>query len=397
MGIIVQKFGGSSVADAEKIKRVAEKVSVTRAAGHDVVVVVSAMGNTTNDLLALARSVDAQASRRELDMLLSVGERISMALLSMAIQKLGHQAISLTGSQSGIITTDTHTNARIIDVRPFRIQDELARGSVVIVAGYQGTSYRREVTTLGRGGSDTTAVALAGALGAEACEIYSDVDGIFTSDPRFVLDAARLDSVTYEEMLELARHGAKVLNAEAVAFAQRHKIALHAKSTHQTESQGTVIRPDGWPERALREAAVAPRAVSALGYCVVVDVLEEIGSVLGALSEMIGEAELLQIDSDGGRTFAVIDPTQMPAAAHTIEQLRARFGADHVRTDLTNVTLVGRDIGLRADWTLKAHNAWTSAKIHTKRVWTRYNAITALVTVEDRAEAMRAAHTLVQI
>ncbi len=397
MGIIVQKFGGSSVADAEKIKRVAEKVSVTRAAGHDVVVVVSAMGNTTNDLLALARSVDAQASRRELDMLLSVGERISMALLSMAIQKLGHQAISLTGSQSGIITTDTHTNARIIDVRPFRIQDELARGSVVIVAGYQGTSYRREVTTLGRGGSDTTAVALAGALGAEACEIYSDVDGIFTSDPRFVLDAARLDSVTYEEMLELARHGAKVLNAEAVAFAQRHKIALHAKSTHQTESQGTVIRPDGWPERALREAAVAPRAVSALGYCVAVDVAEEMGAVLGALGEMVGEAELLQIDSDGARTFALIDPTQMPAAAHTIEQLRARFGAEQVRTDLTNVTLVGRDIGLRTDWTLRAHNVWSAAKIQTKRVWTRYNAITALVAVEDRAEAMRAAHTLVQI
>ncbi len=397
MGIIVQKFGGSSVADAEKIKRVAEKVSKTRAAGHDVVVVVSAMGNTTNDLLALARSVDAQASRRELDMLLSVGERISMALLSMAIQKLGYQAISLTGSQSGIITTDTHTNARIIDVRPFRIQDELARGSVVIVAGYQGTSYRREVTTLGRGGSDTTAVALAGALGAEACEIYSDVDGIFTSDPRFVLDAARLDSVTYEEMLELARHGAKVLNAEAVAFAQRHKIALHAKSTHQTESQGTVIRPDGWPERALREAAVAPRAVSALGYCVAVDVAEEMGAVLGALGEMVGEAELLQIDSDGARTFALIDPTQMPAAAHTIEQLRARFGAEQVRTDLTNVTLVGRDIGLRTDWTLRAHNVWSAAKIQTKRVWTRYNAITALVAVEDRAEAMRAAHTLVQI
>jgi aspartate kinase len=395
MGIIVQKFGGSSVADAEKIQRVAQKVVATRHAGHEVVVVVSAMGNTTNDLLTLARSVDPQASRRELDMLLSVGERISMSLLSMAIQRQGVAAISLTGSQSGIITTDTHTNARIIDVRPFRIQDELARGSVVIVAGYQGTSYRREVTTLGRGGSDTTAVALAGALGAQACEIYSDVDGIFTSDPRFVLDAARLDAVTYEEMLELARHGAKVLNAEAVAFAQRHKIALHAKSTHLPESHGTVIRPDGWPDGALREAAVAPRAVASLPSCVTIELREEVAQALKDVAGLIGEAEVVHIDSAGGQTLVVVDPTQLPAPAHTLERLRARFGAG-VRQDMTNVTLVGRDIGLQAGWTLRAVEAWAGAGVEVTRLWSRFNAITALVPVAAKAEAMRAAHGLVQ-
>src|SRR5262247_3807158 len=186
MAVIVQKYGGSSVADVDRLRKVAERVMRTRAEGHEVVVVVSAMGDTTDELLALAKSLSANPDRRELDMLLSAGERISMALLSIAIRELGGEAISFTGSQSGIITNDAHTSARIVEVRPFRVQDELARGKVVIVAGYQGVSYKKEVTTLGRGGSDTTAVALAAALGAEACEIYSDVDGVYSADPRVV-------------------------------------------------------------------------------------------------------------------------------------------------------------------------------------------------------------------
>src|SRR5919204_563512 len=178
MSIVVQKYGGSSVADVQKLRRVAERVMKTRAQGHDVVVVVSAMGDTTDDLLAMAKKVSPNPQRRELDMLLSAGERISMALLSLAIHELGGDAISFTGSQSGIITNDRHVDARIIEVRPFRVQDELARGRVVVIAGYQGVSYRREVTTLGRGGSDTTAVAMAAALGADYCEICSDVDAL---------------------------------------------------------------------------------------------------------------------------------------------------------------------------------------------------------------------------
>jgi aspartate kinase len=248
MPIIVQKYGGSSVADVDRIRQVAERVMRTKQAGYDVAVVVSAMGNTTDELLALAREVSGNPDRRELDMLLSAGERISMALLSMAIRELRGDAISFTGSQSGIITNDRHIDARIIEVRPFRVQDELARGRIVVVAGYQGVSYRREVTTLGRGGSDTTAVALAAALGAEWCEICSDVDGVYTADPRIVPQATRIGTISYEETQELAEAGAKVLNAQAVEFAKEKGIAIYARATASAlpgpdpSSDGTVVR-----------------------------------------------------------------------------------------------------------------------------------------------------------
>ena len=248
MSIVVQKYGGSSVADVTRVRQVAERIMRTKAAGHDVVVVVSAMGDTTDDLLALARKVATNPDRRELDMLLSAGERISMALLSLAIKELGGDAISFTGSQSGIITNDRHVDARIIEVRPFRVQDELARGRVVVIAGYQGVSYRREVTTLGRGGSDTTAVAMAAALGAEWCEICSDVDGVYTADPRLVPAARRIGALTYEETQELAEAGAKVLNAQAVEFAKERGIAIYARATASAlpgadpSSDGTVVR-----------------------------------------------------------------------------------------------------------------------------------------------------------
>lgn len=250
MSIVVQKYGGSSVADAGKLRAVAERVMHTVHAGHSVVVVVSAMGDTTDDLLALAKQVSPNPDRRELDMLLSAGERISMALLSLAIRELGGDAISFTGSQSGIITNDRHIDARIIEVRPFRVQDELARGRVVVVAGYQGVSYRREVTTLGRGGSDTTAVAMAAALGAEYCEICSDVDGVYTADPRVVTDARRIGTLSYEETQELAESGAKVLNAQAVEFAKSAGIAIYARATASAlpgpdpSEDGTVVRRD---------------------------------------------------------------------------------------------------------------------------------------------------------
>ena len=251
MSIVVQKYGGSSVADPTKLKRVAERVMQTRTSGHDVVVVVSAMGDTTDELLALAKAISPNPDRRELDMLLSAGERISMALLSMAIRELGGNAISFTGSQSGIITNDRHVDARIIEVRPFRVQDELARGKIVVVAGYQGVSYRKEITTLGRGGSDTTAVAMAAALGADWCEICSDVDGIYTTDPRVVPHAKRIPILSYEETQELAESGAKVLNAQAVEFAKERGIAIYARSTtgplpgKDPSEDGTVVRKFG--------------------------------------------------------------------------------------------------------------------------------------------------------
>lgn len=251
MAIVVQKYGGSSVADADKIRAVARRVMRTRDQGHQVVVVVSAMGDTTDHLLEMAKKVSANPEQRELDMLLSVGERISMALLSMAIRELGGDAISFTGSQAGIITNDRHIDARIIEVRPFRVQDELAHGRIVIIAGYQGVSYRKEVTTLGRGGSDTTAVALAAALDAEWCEICSDVDGVYSADPRVVPAARRVPTLSYEEMQEMAEAGAKVLNAQAVEFAKERGIAIYARATVQAPpgreppTDSTVVRKFG--------------------------------------------------------------------------------------------------------------------------------------------------------
>jgi aspartate kinase len=248
MSVVVQKYGGSSVADVTRMKQVADRVMRTRRDGHDVVVVVSAMGHTTDELLALAKQVSPNPDRRELDMLLTAGERIAMALLSMAIREQGGDAISFTGSQSGIVTNDRHVDARIIEVRPFRVQDELARGRVVVIAGYQGVSYRREVTTLGRGGSDTTAVAMAAALGADYCEICSDVDGVYTADPRVVPAAQRIGTLSYEETQELAESGARVLNAQAVEFAKDKGIAIYARATSSPlpgadpSADGTVVR-----------------------------------------------------------------------------------------------------------------------------------------------------------
>jgi aspartate kinase len=254
MHVIVQKYGGSSVATPERLQHVAQKTVATRQRGAAVVAVVSAMGETTNNLLSLVQDVTPQPDHRELDMLLSAGERIAMSLLSMAVQSCGVESISLTGPQAGILTDDVHTNARIDQVRPWRIREELTRGKVVIVAGFQGRGSHGEVTTLGRGGSDTTAVALAAALGAECCEIYSDVDGVYTVDPRIVPTAQQLDEISYEEMQELAWQGARVLHAEAVAFAQQHQIEIVARSTFGG-NPGTHIRSAERMRRAIRPVA----------------------------------------------------------------------------------------------------------------------------------------------
>ncbi|MEN9786078.1 MAG: hypothetical protein RLZZ299_1342 [Pseudomonadota bacterium] len=242
MARLVQKYGGSSVADVARIGQVADRVARARHAGHEVIVVVSAMGNTTNELLALARQVSASPGRRELDMLISVGERVSMTLLAMALQDRGVAARSFTGSQSGIITDDSHANARVLEVRPDRVLAALADGEVAIVAGFQGVSRAREITTLGRGGSDTTAVVLAAALRADECEICSDVDGVYSADPRTVPNARRLEELSLEEALALARNGAKVLYEEAVAWAHREGIHLRASAT-AVEGGGTRIVP----------------------------------------------------------------------------------------------------------------------------------------------------------
>ena len=389
MGILVQKFGGSSVSDIDKIKAVAQRVVATREAGYDLVVVVSARGDTTDDLLEMARAINPSPSRRELDMLLSVGERISMALLSMAVHAHGHKAISLTGSQCGIITTDSHSNARIMDVRPFRVQDELEKGHIVIIAGYQGTSYRREVTTLGRGGSDTTAVALAAALSAEACEIYSDVDGIFSADPRVVLDAKQLRSLTYEEMQELARSGAKVLNEQAVEFARLSNIALFARSTHLPDSSGTVIRPDGFSDRAARaEAGVPFVAVSHMATGLFVEASTAVAA--NKLGEHLSDYECISVDWKTDSLQAYLSVENL----HDCE----RFIADVMALDDTIcveragiVSAVGEGIGAKPKWIGKAHAALLEAGAHVR---SSFCARTRLTFVVDEKHVVPAANAL---
>lgn len=241
MSIIVQKYGGSSVADSDKLKKIALMIAAVKREGFDVVAVVSAMGKTTNQLIEMAKGLSENPDKRELDMLLSTGERITMALLCIALNELGVEAISLTGSQSGIVTNDRNNDARVMEVRPFRVQDEIAKGKVVVIGGFQGVSYKRDITTLGRGGSDTSAVALAAALKAERCEIYSDVDGVYTTDPNMVKEAKHLPEISYQQLQEMAEAGAKVLNAQAVQFAKEAGIALYARSTFSPGKE-TIIR-----------------------------------------------------------------------------------------------------------------------------------------------------------
>ena len=343
MATVVQKYGGSSVADVQKLRRVAERVVRTRNQGDAVVVVVSAMGDTTDELLAKAKEVSANPDRRELDMLLSAGERISMALLSMAIRELGGDAISLTGSQSGIITNDRHVDARIIEVRPFRVQDALAQGKIVVIAGFQGVSYKKEVTTLGRGGSDTTAVAMAAALDATYCEICSDVDGVYSADPRVVTAARRIGTLSYEETQEMAEAGARVLNAQAVEFAKEKGIAIYARATagplpgSDPSSDGTVVRrhPPRMPgpvvgvasERdvILLESEVAPPELLAL------------------LDERAVAGKQLHVAS--GRTTLIVPRDNLHDEARFRDALRESFGARARLIDgLAAVSVVGAGI-----------------------------------------------------
>lgn len=348
MPIVVQKYGGSSVADVTRLKQVAERIMRTKAAGYDVAVVVSAMGDTTDDLLALARQVATNPDRRELDMLLSAGERISMALLSLAIRERGGDAISFTGSQSGIITNDRHVDARIIEVRPFRVQDELARGRVVVIAGYQGVSYRREVTTLGRGGSDTTAVAMAAALGAEWCEICSDVDGVYTADPRVVPAATRAGTLTYEETQELAEAGAKVLNAQAVEFAKEKGIAIYARATASAlpgadpSSDGTVVRRDAprMPGTVVGVASERDILViqAAGGATSLIDVLDDCG-----VSGKQLQVSALGVSTDG--TTVIVSRENLHDEDRLRRALSAAF-AEHARIvdGLGAVSIIGAGI-----------------------------------------------------
>ncbi|MDF3067530.1 MAG: aspartate kinase [Polyangiaceae bacterium] len=345
MAIVVQKYGGSSVADLEKLSKVADWVVATKRAGHSVVVVVSAMGKTTDELLSLAQRAAETGGggnsppRRELDMLLSVGERTSMALLSIAVQARGEPAVSLTGSQSGIITNDRHFDARIIEVRPHRIEDELYHGKIVIVAGYQGMSYRREITTLGRGGSDTTAVALSAALSAERCEIYSDVDGVYSADPRSVPDARHLPELDFATMQEMAESGAKVLHARAVEWAKRQNIAILARKTEDYATRG-----EGLQTRVHASSGTQARAV------VVDRHLALLSCPARALASLFAAAEASELLlRDGvyvdGALRATLALSAVPSAAATLRSLAERVPGLEITTGVGSVSWVGVGAG----------------------------------------------------
>jgi aspartate kinase len=332
--MVVQKYGGSSVGTVEKLKAVACKVAARRRAGDSVCVVVSAMGDTTDDLLQLAKQVSPDPPRRELDMLLTAGERISMALLSMALQDQGVEAISFTGSQAGILTSEAHATARILEVRPTRVLEELEKGKVVIVAGFQGVSAKKEITTLGRGGSDTTAVALAAALGA-ACEIYSDVAGVFTADPRVVPGARRQEELSYEEMQALAHAGAKVLNAQAVEFARATGIAIHARSTF------------GGPEETVVRAGHGVARIAGVA------VEKELALVSVAPADAARARELLaaahapcaEVEGAAGRTTLAVALENVHGLGPLAEALRAALpGVELVAEGVGAVTVVGTGV-----------------------------------------------------
>jgi aspartate kinase len=383
VAIVVQKYGGSSVADAEKIRLVAGHIAATQRAGHRVVVVVSAMGKATENLLALARSIAPEPPRRELDMLVSTGERVTMALVSMALSTLGCDAVSFTGSQSGIITNDRHFDARIIEVRPHRIEDELGRGRIVIVAGYQGMSYRREITTLGRGGSDTTAVALAAALGAEQCQIYSDVDGIYSADPRNVADARHLPSIDYETMQEMAESGAKVLNARAVEWAQKHQIVIHARKTADFAEQG-----------GGRETRVEPASAAQATTIVHDDKLAWLDAPSAQRQPLLAALERTGVPIRDAwideRLSLLLSLTSVPDFDGK-KRMLFEAGATEVRSDVAAVSAVAVGIGRRPETLARALDCLPSSVLKTSVSPLR---LSAVLPASDAPELERDWHGL---
>lgn len=349
--IVVQKYGGSSVATLEKMQGVARRIADTVAQGYRVCAVVSAMGKTTDGLLSQAKALSTNPNPRELDMLLSTGERVSVALLAIALGELGLQAVSFTGSQSGIITNTRHNRARIVEVRPFRLLDELDQGKVIIVAGYQGVSYTREITTLGRGGTDTTAVALAAALNAEHCEICSDVDGVYSADPRLAPAAERIPELSHDAMIALARAGSKVLNQDCVEHAARNGVAIFAKATFgPRDDTGTVVRTN---------PAKEPRVLTAIAHRdKVLEIDLPAGHEPGALLEVLTQVNALPHSVMGGHRrpiWAQLPPENCHRPDVLKERLAQRFGeAATLRDDRGSVTLVGPGLGEAPDVTLRA-------------------------------------------
>ncbi len=402
MSLVVQKYGGSSVATAERIKRVAERIVATRKAGHDVVVVVSAMGDTTDDLMDLALQVSPVPPGRELDMLLTSGERISNALVAMAIHSLGAQARSFTGSQAGVITDSTHGRARIIDVTPGRIRAALDDGAIALVAGFQGVSQdTKDITTLGRGGSDTTAVALAAALHADVCEIYTDVDGVFSADPRIVPNASKLDTITYEEMLEMAAAGAKVLMLRCVEYARRYHVPVHVRSSY-TDRAGTIVT--GSMEDLTVEQALITGVAHERGEAkVTVAAVPDHPGVAARIFRTIADAEI-DIDmvvqnisraAEGKTDITFTLPkADGPRAVAALESRRGDIGFDAIvyNDHVGKVSLIGAGMRSHPGVTATFCEALAAADVNIDIISTSEIRISVLVRDVDLDAAVKAIH-----
>ncbi|MBA2578387.1 MAG: aspartate kinase [Euzebyaceae bacterium] len=396
--IVVQKYGGSSVADTDRVKRVAERVAQVKRDGHNVVVVVSAMGKTTDQLIRQAQEIAVIPPARELDMLLTAGERISMSLLAMAMHELGYTARSLTGSQAGIITDAVHGKARIIDITPGRITEALAGGHVVIVAGFQGVSRdSKDVTTLGRGGSDTTAVALAAALRADVCEIYTDVDGVYTADPRICTAARKLHRVSHEEMLELAACGAKVLQVRSVEYARNHGVALHVRSSF-TYSDGTwVTEETDDMEQAMISGVAHDTGEGKLVIRRVPDKPGVAARIFTALADANINIDMIvqNVSEDGTTDISCTLPlADGPSAVRLLEDLSGEVGAEAVGFDehIAKVSLVGAGMKTHPGVAAGMFSALSEAGVNIEMISTSTIRISVVVRDDDVETAVRAVH-----
>jgi len=404
MGLIVQKFGGSSVADAESIKRVAARIAASKRSGQQVVVVVSAMGDTTDELIELANQVSPMPNGRELDMLLTAGERISMALLAMAISNLGLEARSFTGSQAGIITTSTHGRARVIDVTPGRIQEALAEGAIAIVAGFQGVAQdTKDITTLGRGGSDTTAVALAAALDADVCEIYTDVDGVFSADPRIVPTARKLKSVTYEEMLELAASGAKVLHLRCVEYARRFNLPIHVRSSF-SNLEGTWVVKDQPEGGSMEQAIISGIAHDKSEAKITIVGVPDRAGVAARIFQAIADADInidMIVQNVSAAATGLTDisftlpRTEGSRGTSIVQKLQGEIGFQSIQYDdqIGKLSLIGAGMRSHPGVTANFFAAMASAGVNIEMISTSEIRISIVCRQADIERAVQAAHT----
>ena len=408
MGLIVQKYGGSSVADAESMKRVASRIVATKKAGNQVVVVVSAMGDTTDELIDLANQITPIPEGRELDMLLTAGERISMALLAMAIKNLGHEALSFTGSQAGVITTSAHGRARIIDVTPSRIREALDEGAIAIVAGFQGISQdTKDVTTLGRGGSDTTAVALAAALDADVCEIYTDVDGVFSSDPRVVPAARKLKTVTYEEMLELAAAGAKVLHLRCVEYARRFDLPIHVRSSFSNH-EGTWVVKDHPEGEDMEQAIISGIAHDKSEAKITVVGVPDRTGVAARIFQAVADADInidMIVQNVSAAATGLTDisftlpKTEGQNATSILQKLQGEIGFQSIQYDdqIGKLSLIGAGMRSHPGVTATFFAAMSDAGVNIEMISTSEIRISIVCRATDLDNAVRAAHTAFEL